>query len=60
MAAYAWARSRSLLSRLSHLSEETPIDEKVQHERPKGGFEGETLSNERYFAALRNGGIWLS
>ena len=59
-ASYAWARSRSLLSRFWSFRVQTTINEKVQLERMKGGFEEKMLSNDRYFAALKDGGIWLS
>ena len=60
MASYAWARSRSLLSRFSLLRVQTISNEKVEIERPKADFDGKLSSNERYLAALKDGGIWLS
>jgi len=60
MDSYAWARSRSLLSKLLPLPDQTSIDYKIVSERPKEDFGGKMRSNSRYLSALKDGGVWLS
>ena len=60
MAAYAWAKSRSILLRLWSGRVRRIDLETVGLDRPDECTENQSKANERYFMALKNGGIWLS
>ena len=60
MASYAWAKSRSILSRLWPLFGQSFLYKKVDHQISNETAELKVMSNERYLSALKDGGIWLS
>jgi len=60
MASFAWAKSRSLLSRIWPLFGQSFLVNKVDHQISNEASEIKDISNERYLSALKDGGIWLS
>tara|TARA_B100000029_G_scaffold490077_1_gene548617 strand:+ start:600 stop:782 length:183 start_codon:yes stop_codon:yes gene_type:complete len=60
MAAYAWAKSRSLIARLWPPLQKPNLDHKSPINGPLDSLPSRSRSNERYFSAIKDGGIWLS
>ena len=60
MAVYAWARSRSLLTKLCSFNDQVTLEDKVQLAKAKGCNVRKTASSKRFLNALRDGGIFLS
>ena len=60
MTDYAWARSRVFPLKLWPLIIETNNDEKGEFATSQEDYEERRISNDRYFAALKDGGVWLS
>ena len=60
MAAYAWAKSRSLIARLWPPSQKPILENKSPIDGSLDGLANRSSSNERYFSAIKDGGIWLS
>ena len=60
MAAYAWARSRSLFSRLWTETTVSSSDETVEQKTAKAASRKIAHTNKRFLIALKDGGIFLS
>ena len=60
MAVYAWARSRSLFSKLWPVNGQGTMIEKGQLDTAKDFKEQRMDSRKRFLNALRDGGIFLS
>ncbi len=56
----AWPRKRSIFSRLLKVAQvQTMQKQSVTIEKPKRSMADAKNSNERYFEALKQGGVWL-
>ena len=60
MAVYAWARSKSLFSKLWFANDHVPLKGKAQLDKEKDFYQKRTDSSQRFLNALRDGGIFLS